>query len=82
MDEKKLSELTDEQLLKESKKMKSNAIINAFFVGFLIGIVIYSVINNTWGFLMLIPLYMAYKLITKPDNREALDRVMKERNLK
>ncbi len=38
-------------------------IVNAFLIGFLIGIVIYSVAANTFGFLMLIPLYMIYKLV-------------------
>ncbi|MEM1411258.1 MAG: hypothetical protein AAGH19_02790 [Pseudomonadota bacterium] len=35
----------------------------AFFIGFLIGIVIFSVSVNSWGWFTLIPLYMAYKLI-------------------
>lgn len=35
----------------------------AFFIGFLIGIVVYSVAVNSWGVLTLIPLYLAYKLV-------------------
>lgn len=37
--------------------------VNALLIGFLIGIVIYSVAANTFGFLMLIPLYMISKLV-------------------
>ena len=71
MKQKTLSELTDQELLQEAKKRKSTALMNAVLVGFLLGIVFYSVMKNTWGFLTLIPLFFAYKLINKPkhDNR-------------
>ncbi len=83
MKEKKLSELTDQELLQEAKKMRSTTITNAVLIGFLIGIVFYSVIKNSWGFLTLIPLFLAYKLInnSKYNNKE-LDDLLKERNLK
>jgi hypothetical protein len=58
MTESKLSELTDEKLLLEAKKMKSNSIMNAVFIGFLVGIVIYSLLKNTFGFLTLIPYFL------------------------
>jgi len=48
----------------EVKENKSTLITNAFFIGFLVGIVIYSVAVNNFGFLTLIPLYLAYKLIS------------------
>jgi hypothetical protein len=63
MNEKELSELSDQELLEEAKKMKSNGIINAFFIGFLAGIVIYSIAVNSWGFFTLVPLFLAYHLI-------------------
>ena len=83
MEQKKLTELTDQELLQEAKKMKSTAIINAFLIGFLIGIVIYSIMKSSWGFFTIIPLYFAYKLInnSKRDNKE-LENLLKERNLK
>lgn len=83
MDKKELSELTDQELLQEAKKRKSASITNAFLIGFLIGVVFYSVIKNTWGFLTLIPLFMAYKLInnSKYDKAE-LENLLKERGLK
>ncbi|MEM9744173.1 MAG: hypothetical protein AAF918_15925 [Pseudomonadota bacterium] len=34
----------------------------AFAIGFLVGIVIYSIFANAFGLLMLIPLYLAYRL--------------------
>ena len=41
-------------------------ITTAFFIGFLVGIVIYSVARNTLGFLTLIPLYIIYRLVSGP----------------
>jgi hypothetical protein len=83
MDKKPLSDLTDQELLQEAKKRKSAAITNAFLIGFLIGIVFYSVVKNTWGFLTLIPLFLAYKLINNSKyEKEELENLLKERGLK
>lgn len=83
MDQKELSGLTDQELLQEAKKMKSTSIINAALIGFLIGIVFYSIIKNTWGFLTLIPLFLAYKLANSSSyNAKELENLLKERNLK
>lgn len=83
MDKKILSDLTDQELLQEAKKRKSASITNAFLIGFLIGIVFYSVVKNTWGFLTLIPLFLAYKLINNSKyEKEELENILKERGLK
>ena len=63
MHEKELSALTDEELLDRRKKMKSNHITNAVLIGFLIGIIIYSIAVNSVGLFTLIPLFFVYKLI-------------------
>ncbi|WP_265849789.1 hypothetical protein [Pedobacter sp. PF22-3] len=83
MEQRKLSELTNEELLQESKKKKSAAIMNALLIGFLAGIIFFSVAKNTLGFLTLIPLFFIYKLVnnSKYDNRE-LENLLKERGLK
>ena len=55
---------TEEQEVAEAeRKSHVSPATNAFFIGFLIGIVVYSVAVNSWGILTLIPLYLAYKLI-------------------
>ncbi|KAF0128133.1 MAG: hypothetical protein FD155_3416 [Bacteroidetes bacterium] len=84
MNQKELSELTDQELLDEAKKMKSFSITNAFLIGFLMGIVIYSIVVNSWGMLTLIPLYFAYKFINDPKNKRVkeVENLLKERNLK
>tara|TARA_R110000868_G_scaffold304437_9_gene565092 strand:- start:7652 stop:7897 length:246 start_codon:yes stop_codon:yes gene_type:complete len=80
MTEKELSELTDQELLDKAKKKKSDSILYAGFIGFLIGIIIFSVVKNSIGFFTLIPLYFVFKLVSK--NNNALEKVLKERNLK
>lgn len=83
MNQKDLSTLTDEELLQLEKKMKSTAILNAVFIGFLFGIIIFSWMKNTLGLVTLIPLFFAYKLLngSKYDKQE-LEAVLKSRQLK
>lgn len=80
---KKLSELTDQELLQVAKQRKSTTLTNAVLIGFLAGIIIFSVIKSSLGFLTLIPLFLIYKLVNKSnyDNKE-LENVLKERKLK
>jgi len=82
MKQKELSELTDQELLQEAKKMKSASIINAFLIGFMIGIVIYSIVKNSLGFFALIPLFFAFKVFHKPKKNKELKKLLKERNRK
>lgn len=81
-EEKKLSELTNEELLQVAKKRKATTIMNAVFIGFLAGIIMYSVMKSTWGLVTLIPLFLIYKLLnsSKHDHKE-LEQLLKERNL-
>jgi len=82
MDHKELSELSDQELLDKAKKVKSNPITYALLIGFLIGVIIYSIVVNSLGFFTLIPLYFIYKLIKNSEKDKALDESLKERNLK
>jgi hypothetical protein len=84
MTQKDLSELTDQELLAEAKKMKSSAIINAALIGATFGVIVYSVVKNTWGFFTLIPLFLIFKVFHNPENNRrhlALKELIKERNL-
>lgn len=81
MNQKELSQLSDKELLEEAKKIKPSPVIDAFFIGFLVGIIIYSLVANSWGFLTLIPLFMVYGLLKKSNRNEALKKELKERNL-
>ncbi len=81
MDHKELLELTDKELLERAKINKPSPIIDAFFIGFLVGVIIYSVAANSWGFLTLIPLYFIYLFLKKPKKYEALKKELEKRNL-
>ena len=82
MTQEELSKLTDEELLEEAKKMKRTSITNALLIGFMFGIIIYSIVKNSLGFLTLIPLFLIYKLINKSKNDDALKRILQEKGLK
>jgi hypothetical protein len=81
MNQNDLSQLSDKELLEVAKQSKPSPIIDAFFIGFLIGIIIYSVAASTWGLVTLIPLYMVYIFLKKPKKYEALLNELKKRNL-
>ncbi|MBL7860075.1 MAG: FUSC family protein [Cyclobacteriaceae bacterium] len=81
MNQNELAALTDQELQDAAKKMKPTPIVDAFFIGFLVGIVIFSVAVNQWGFLTLIPLVLIYRLLKKPKHYEALNDELKKRGL-
>ena len=81
MNKKEISELTDQELLDADKKMKPNPITDAVLIGFLVGIIIFSVAKSTWGFLTLIPLFFIYKLLNKGKKKKALQEELKKREL-
>jgi len=85
MKDKELSELTDQELLEEAKKMKSNSIIHAILIGCVIGVVVYGVAKNNIGFFGLILLYFVHKRFNNSENNKnnkELEKLLKERNLK
>lgn len=77
-----LSQLSDEALLEEAGKIKPSPMIDAFFIGFLIGILIFGAAANAWGFLFLLPLYLIYVFLKKSKKYDALQKELKARNLK
>jgi hypothetical protein len=81
VNQKELSQLTDEELLEVAKNNKPSPVIDAFFIGFLVGIIIYGVAANAWGFITLIPLFLIYILLKKPKRYEALRKELDKRNL-
>lgn len=83
MNPEELTQLTNEELLAEAQKMKSSALTNAVFIGFLAGIIIYSVAVNNVGWFTLIPLVLIYKLVNDKRNKQskALQALLKERGL-
>lgn len=84
MADKAYSALTDQELLDEAKKLKPYTLLNAFLVGFLAGIILFSVYYSAYGISLLIPLFFIYKFVNDPKNQKAkeLKKILKERNLK
>ena len=82
MKQEELSNLTDEALLQERKKIKSSSIVNAFLIGIFIGIAIYSAVNNGLGFATLFPLVFIYIAFNNGKKTKALENELKSRNLK
>ena len=89
MEKKDFSELTDEELLIEKKKIKKSQIFHALYIGFLAGILIFGIVSwslsaeKHLGFLipMLIPIAFIYRLFKNPSKNKDLEEVLKERNL-
>lgn len=81
MDPKEIAQLTDKELQEEAKKIIPSPVLDAFLIGFLVGIIIFSVVVNTWGLFSLIPLFLIYTVLKKSKKFEALKEELKKRNL-
>ncbi len=81
MKPKDLSQLNDEELLAEFKKIKPSPLFDAFFIGFLIGILIFGAVAGAWGFTFLIPLFLIYLFLKKPKRYNALKKELDKRNI-
>lgn len=82
MTQKKLTELTDEELLQEAKKMKTTYLYDAGIFGVLLGIAIYATVKNDFGLLTFLPLvYIPLAAKNKARFKE-LEKILKEKNLK
>ncbi len=77
-----LSKMTDAELLAHEKANKPSPLIDAFFIGFLVGILVYSAAANTWGLVSIIPLVLIYAFLKKPKHYIAIHDELKKRGLK
>lgn len=82
MNQQEIAQLSDKELLEEVGRIKPSPLLDAFLIGFLIGIIIFSIAVNTWGFLTLIPVFMIYAFLKKSKRYEALKTELNKRNLK
>ena len=55
MEEIKLSELNDQELIQKLKKLKTNKIVNATLIGLLLGVSAYSAVKNGFSFFTFFP---------------------------
>ncbi len=78
------SKLTLEELLIEEKKIKKNELFSAGFIGFLIGIMVYGLAKNGFGFLYIaIPLFLIFGIYKNSQiQKENLKQIQQEINVK
>jgi len=81
MDKKKLSDLTDQEILDKKKKLKSSQIISAVLIGFLVGIAVYSTINKGLGFFTIFPLFFIFLIAKNKSDLNIINLEIKNRNL-
>jgi len=74
MKPKYLTELSDQELLLKIKKIKNNKIVDATIIGVTIGITIYSVLKNGFGFFTFFPLILAYTIVKNSSNNNILEK--------
>jgi hypothetical protein len=65
MESKKLTELTEQELIEEEKKEKVSQRNYAFIIGLLFGIAVYSIVRNGFGFLPILLFIFALNFISK-----------------
>ena len=81
MNQEKFSKMSDQELLEVKQNHKPKPLVDAFFIGFLVGIVIYSILISSYGFLTLVPLVLIYVILKKPKDHAALEKELEKRNL-
>lgn len=81
MKEEDLSQLTDEMLLLEQKKIKSTNIVHAVLFGVMIGVATYSTVKNGFGILTFFPFFFIPMLTKNRTKKKALEEEVKKRNL-
>ncbi|RFS17102.1 hypothetical protein [Emticicia sp. C21] len=71
LDSKDYTKMTLEELAEEEKKMKSQRVMMAVFIGFLIGIAVYSAVNR--GFILPVILLIVAFLLGRRNSQTMKD---------
>lgn len=82
MKEEKFAKFSDQELLDRRKNLKTQLIINAVLIGFLIGIAVYGVIKNGFTFFTLFPLIFVFFVVKNKTDSKELENEIRSRNLK
>ena len=69
-----LAQLSNEELLKKLKNLKTSKIVDALMIGFTIGIVAYSAVKNGFGFFTFFPLLLTYVIVRNSKNNKILEK--------
>ena len=86
MEEKKLTDLSNKELIKKKKELKNDKIIGAIIIGFTVGVAFYNTVKNGLDFFTFFPLFLAYIFIKNSSNNNLLEKEIEKeinsRNLK
>ncbi len=80
MREKELADLTEAELLKKKKKIKSSNMLHAFLIGIFIGVAVYSAVKNGFGFATFFPLIFVYFLMRNGKKTKDLEEELNSRD--
>ena len=81
MIQKELSQLTNEELLLEGKRIKSGNIVNAVLFGVMIGVATWSTVKYGLGIITFFPLLFIQMLLKNNARKKAFENELKYRNL-
>lgn len=84
-----ISKLSDEELCQQKKKMTQDKTMHAFLIGFLVGVLLFGLgawiisAEKNWIFLLpnLFTFFFLYRVIRRPKGHQALEEVLKDRNI-
>jgi uncharacterized membrane protein len=79
MKEEELAHLSDEDLVRERKKLQSSQTIHALLIGVFIGIAVYSAAKNGMGFATVLPMFFVYLLVRNRSRSDALEKESRSR---
>ena len=68
--EQKEPTVVDQEFSEQPEKTTVHKIINAVLIGFMVGIIFYSIINRSVGVLTLIPVFIAWKLFNRSERNK------------
>ena len=77
MEQRKLTELNDQELLQELKKLKTNKVINATLIGLLFGVFVYSAVKNGFTFFTFFPLFFVFVLVNSGKKKTEFENELK-----
>ena len=81
MIQKELSQLANEELLLEGKKIRSGNIVNAVLFGVMIGVATWSTVKYGLGIITFFPLLFIQMLLKNNARKKAFENELKDRNL-
>lgn len=76
-----LARLNDEQLMELAKQNKPAPVFDAFYIGLLIGIIIFGFATNGLWWFAIVTLFLIRQFLKKPKHYNALRQELKKRNI-